>query len=221
MTKFCVPCTWSLSNITYSTGLPETNFPVTEMVHLRNCTAASSSSSVGICSLCRHLWKRKRNPLEICLRCICSTISLASLCFYDPILLFLLFPTGIMSRVVSASDYSSLCPQSHGIVFNSRLQSTSSSRSSTRSNGGSGSSLQSSVRSISSKHVSSHPPFWLLKKNKTDCRTGSCEKSLQRPTEQYLCASCSHYSYAWPQQCSSHWLPQQLFLRFKILYTGG
>uniref|UniRef100_A0ABM5GGZ5 EF-hand calcium-binding domain-containing protein 6 n=1 Tax=Pogona vitticeps TaxID=103695 RepID=A0ABM5GGZ5_9SAUR len=62
-----------------------------------------------------------------------------------------------MSRVVSASDYSSLCPQSHGIVFNSRLQSTSSSRSSTRSSGSSSGSGQSSVRSISTVSSVPHP----------------------------------------------------------------
>ncbi|XP_066490336.1 EF-hand calcium-binding domain-containing protein 6 [Tiliqua scincoides] len=56
-----------------------------------------------------------------------------------------------MSRVVSASDYSSLYPQSHGIVFNPRLQSTPSSKQSARSSSSSSSSnsVQSSVKSSS------------------------------------------------------------------------
>ncbi|XP_053113484.1 EF-hand calcium-binding domain-containing protein 6 isoform X3 [Hemicordylus capensis] len=60
-----------------------------------------------------------------------------------------------MSRVVSASDYSNLFPQSHGIVFNARVQSTSSSRSSTRSS--SNSSVQKSFRTISIASFNSVP----------------------------------------------------------------
>ncbi|XP_062990400.1 EF-hand calcium-binding domain-containing protein 6 [Elgaria multicarinata webbii] len=56
-----------------------------------------------------------------------------------------------MSRVVSATDYSCLRPQSHGIVFNPRQPSTLSSRSSTRSSG------QSSITSVSTASVCSVP----------------------------------------------------------------
>ncbi|XP_077193928.1 EF-hand calcium-binding domain-containing protein 6 isoform X2 [Paroedura picta] len=57
--------------------------------------------------------------------------------------------TPIMSRVVSAFDYTSLCPQSHGIVFNSRPPATAEKSSSC--------SRQSSVKSTSTVSVSSVP----------------------------------------------------------------
>ncbi|XP_042324554.1 EF-hand calcium-binding domain-containing protein 6 isoform X2 [Sceloporus undulatus] len=65
-----------------------------------------------------------------------------------------------MSRVVNATDYSNLYPQSHGIVFNPRLPSSSSSRSSTRSNGSG--SIQSSTKSVSSVGSVPDPTLSLL-----------------------------------------------------------
>ncbi|XP_032078011.1 EF-hand calcium-binding domain-containing protein 6 [Thamnophis elegans] len=56
-----------------------------------------------------------------------------------------------MSRVVNACDYKTLCPQSHGIVFNSRAQSNSSGRTSTRSSSNSSSSKTSSESSVQSE----------------------------------------------------------------------
>ncbi|XP_026533446.1 EF-hand calcium-binding domain-containing protein 6 [Notechis scutatus] len=63
-----------------------------------------------------------------------------------------------MSRVVNACDFKTLCPQSHGIVFNARVQSNSSGRSSTRSSSTSSkSSSESSVQSASTVSVKSVP----------------------------------------------------------------
>ncbi|XP_060114520.1 EF-hand calcium-binding domain-containing protein 6 [Heteronotia binoei] len=55
----------------------------------------------------------------------------------------------IMSRVMSSLDYSSLCPQSHGIVFNSRLQATADKSANF--------SRQSSLKSASTASISSAP----------------------------------------------------------------
>ncbi|ETE61097.1 EF-hand calcium-binding domain-containing protein 6, partial [Ophiophagus hannah] len=63
-----------------------------------------------------------------------------------------------MSRVVNSCDFKTLCPQSHGIVFNARVQSNSSGRSSTRSSSTSSkSSSESSVQSGSTVSVKSVP----------------------------------------------------------------
>ncbi|XP_063164332.1 EF-hand calcium-binding domain-containing protein 6 [Candoia aspera] len=62
-----------------------------------------------------------------------------------------------MSRVVNASDYKTLCPQSHGIIFNARVQSSSSGRTSTRSSTSSKSSIESNAKSDSTVSVSSVP----------------------------------------------------------------
>ncbi|XP_070611399.1 EF-hand calcium-binding domain-containing protein 6 isoform X2 [Erythrolamprus reginae] len=56
---------------------------------------------------------------------------------------------GTMTRVVNACDFKTLCPQSHGIVFNARVQSNASGRSSTRSSSNSNSSSNSSNSSSS------------------------------------------------------------------------